>query len=136
MQQASKLDTFALGNRSLKSRHTTIGRFGLTGNASDEHDDHRRVVDRDRVPSESVLDDVAENKRRHPGQAFKLRDRFAQVFFLQVIEIKGIEFLEDPLKSRLQPAGCFLTVRQTGQHAGEFTDRGDADFIPVEIVLL
>ncbi len=136
MHQGCELNAFALWHGSFKSWNATIGRFRLASDTGDQHHDHGGVIDWDRVTTESMLNDVAEHEGSHRRHTFELRHGFAEVFFFQVIQIKAVELFKDRLKNGLQTLSGFVRIWKTRQNGGQLSHRGDADFVPIEIVLL
>lgn len=55
------------------------------------------------MTTETVLDEVGQHERRHARHRFKLSDRFAEIFFLEIIKIEVVEGLEHALQVLFQP---------------------------------
>ncbi len=88
------------------------------------------------MSSEALLHRVTENKRCHSRHFLELIDRFAQIFFFQVVQIKGIEFFENGLKVAFQATCSDHRFRQSRKDLCQLCNRGDTNFVPVIELLL
>ncbi len=88
------------------------------------------------MSTETVLNRVVQHERRHPGHLLELGNGFAQVFFLEMIQVERIELFEDRLQIAFQASRRLHGIGQSGKDLAELGHRCHADFVPVKELLL
>ncbi len=88
------------------------------------------------MPSQTMLDRIAEHEGRHARHLLKFVYRLAEILFLEMIQVKGIKLFEDSLQITLESSSCDQRLGQPRQNLCQLGDRGDTHLIPVVELLL
>ena len=94
------------------------------------------MVNRNRMSPQSVLCHVGNDEGRDVIEFLKRQDRLAKVFLAKKIQIKLIVVLKNAVQSLLQADPRIFGIPKVFARLRKFSRRRDANFIPIEKVLL